>query len=212
MADASGVRVVFAGVHIDGSWLSRALLRTVFGVRAPHYRAKFRASERVRRFGKAVILMPSNFAQNDEVFREAILAGTFPQPLGHKGINRVDVRDVGEAAANVCLADVHVPGVLPVAGPASLSGPECAAIWSEVLGREVRYTGDGNDWERYVEAELEGHKRDDFLATFRLLSGFGVPTEPAEVEATAKLLGRPPRTYETYVRDMARAWTRARAA
>jgi uncharacterized protein YbjT (DUF2867 family) len=156
--------------------------------------------------------MPANFCQNDELFREAILAGTFPEPLGHGGINRVDVRDVGDAAARALLDPSLPGGAYPVVGPASLNGPACAAVWAEALGREVRYTGDGDDWIRYVESELEGHKRDDFLASFAFIRGLRAPTDPRQLSATTTLLGRPPRSYAEYVRDTLERWRSARAA
>lgn len=212
-AAKTSTRIVFAGVHVDGrTRLSRALARTAYGLVGPHYRGKFRASEIVRRVPNAIVLLPSNFCQNDEIFRDAILEGAFPQPLGTKGINRVDVRDVGDAAARALL-DASLPGgAYPVCGPASLSGPECAEVWARALGRQVRYTGDGDDWIRPVETQLEGRKRADFLATFRVLRKFAQPTDPEQLAATTTLLGRAPRSYAQYVHDTLRSWQLARAA
>lgn len=209
----AGVRLVFAGVHIDGrSRVSRAIVRTMIGLRFPHYRGKTRAAERVRRAEGSIVLMPSNFCQNDELFRDAILGGTLPEPLGAKGTNRVDVRDVGDAAAVAMLAETFAPGAYPVCGPASLTGPECAAVWSAALGREVRYTGDGDDWRLHVERSLEGRKRDDFLATFPLLRDYEVATDPVALAATTALLGRAPRSYADYVRDTLARWRADEAA
>jgi uncharacterized protein YbjT (DUF2867 family) len=103
--ETASARLVFVGVHADGpNRLVRALKRGVFGRMAPHYRPKFAISERVLQSrARPVLLMPSNFCQNDELFREQLLEGIFSQPLGHKGLNRVDVRDVGDAAARAML-------------------------------------------------------------------------------------------------------------
>lgn len=206
--EARGVRIVFVGVHVDGATrLSRALQRFVFGRFLPHYRPKFRLAERVRR-SKAdpVILMPSNFFQNDELFREELLAGEFLQRFD-RPVNRVDVRDVGEAAARACLDKTLPSGAYPVSGPESLDGEACTKVWAAVLGRPVRYAADDEArFDAAIERSLSGRKREDFLKSFRVLRKFEVKTDPRQVARTTALLGRPPTNYATYVRDMVDAW------
>jgi uncharacterized protein YbjT (DUF2867 family) len=213
--ETAGARLVFVGVHADGpNRLVRALKRGAFARVAPHYRPKVAIAERVRRSrAHPVLLMPSNFCQNDELFREQLLEGIFSQPLGHRGLNRVDVRDVGDAAARAML-DPSIPsGTYPVGGPATFSGPACAAVWSAALGREVRYTGDDEQtWTRPLRERLSGRKQEDFLNTYRIISRFYVPTEPRDVARTTELLGRPPRCYGEYVRDTLARWRSATAA
>jgi uncharacterized protein YbjT (DUF2867 family) len=210
--ERAGARLVFVGVHVDGpNRLVRALKRRTFGRIAPHYRPKFAIAERVRRSrANTVLLMPSNFCQNDELFREQLLEGFFSQPLGHKGVNRVDVRDVGDVAARALL-DPSIPsGPLPVCGPATFSGPACAAVWSAALGREVRYTGDDEQtWMRLLRERLSGRKQEDFLNTYRVISRFYMPTDPRSVARITALLGRPPRSYGEYVRDTLARWRSA---
>jgi uncharacterized protein YbjT (DUF2867 family) len=211
--ERTGTRLVFAGVHIDGtSKVTRALMRVLLGLHAPHYRAKMRAAETARCARDSIVLMPSNFCQNDELFRGAILGGTFPSPLAHGGMNRVDVRDVGDAAARALLDPTLRAGAYPVIGPASPNGPECAATWSRELGYDVRYTGESDDWKRFVDAALTGHKRDDYLASFALLRGYALPTNTEHLRQTTELLGKPPRTYAEYVHDTARRWRTEQAA
>jgi uncharacterized protein YbjT (DUF2867 family) len=210
--ERAGARLVFVGVHVDGpNRLVRALKRRTFGRIAPHYRPKFAIAERVRRSrANTVLLMPSNFCQNDELFREQLMEGFFSQPLGHKGVNRVDVRDVGDVAARALL-DPSIPsGPLPVCGPATFSGPACAAVWSAALGREVRYTGDDEQtWMRLLRERLSGRKQEDFLNTYRVISRFYMPTDPRSVARITALLGRPPRSYGEYVRDTLARWRSA---
>jgi uncharacterized protein YbjT (DUF2867 family) len=212
--EAAGARLVFLGVHADGrSRLARWAMRQVFGRVAPHYRAKLRLSERARRSRTApVLLLPSTFCQNEDLFREELLAGTFPSPLSAQGMNRVDVRDVGDAAARALLEPDFAPGAYPLVGPATLNGPACAAAWGAALGRPVAYTGADGRWEQLVEARLEGRKREDFLGSLRLMARFHLPTRPAELARTTALLGRPPRSYADYARDTAARWLRERAA
>ena len=64
--------------------------------------------------------------QNDEVLIDVIRGGEFVHPCSPKGLNRVDLRDVGEAAAGILLDPSTPSGTYPVVGPRSLTGPECA--------------------------------------------------------------------------------------
>lgn len=175
---AAGVRLVFAGVHIDQpSRLLRALQRGLFGLLLPHYRGKLHVGEVMARSAVCpVVLVPANFMQNDEVFRGDILAGVFPMPLA--GSNWVDLRDVGEVAAEALLrADVPA-GVYSLVGPETLSGAQCAQTWARELGRPVRYLG-GDDaaWATTLQQRLTGRKRDDWQASFRFLKA-GAADQP----------------------------------
>lgn len=207
---AASVRVVLLGAHVGGPnrWV-RAIKRMVTGLMFRHYRPKFRLSERALRSG-AVVLAPSNFYQNDELFLAQILDGEFVQP--YKRVNRVDVRDIADVAVRALLEPQFPPGGHQIFGPASLRGEECAAVWARALGREVRYTGDDPARvRRAVAATLTGRKRADILASFRLLSRMQVPTTARDVEMTTRLLGRAPHTYEQYVASTVAEIARPRA-
>jgi len=213
--EASQTRLVFVGVHADaktraGRAVARWMMRLIIG---RHYAAKFRLSERVRRAGvDTILLMPTNFYQNDELFRAELLAGEYVTPFSKRGINRVDVRDLGEAAARALLAPSIRPGAYAVVGPATLAGTDAAAAWSRALGREVRYTGD--DFARFAALaaqRLDGKKRDDFLGSFRVIRKFSMATDPRALAVTTSLLGRPPRAYDAYVRDTLASWHAAPA-
>jgi uncharacterized protein YbjT (DUF2867 family) len=151
--------------------------------------------------------MPTNFFQNDEVFREQILGGAFTQPFERR-INRVDVRDVGVAAARACIDATLPSGVYPLVGPESLDASTCANVWSRELGRVVRYQRDAERrlFDAGVRATLTGKKRDDFLASYTALSKIELPTRAVELARTTRLLGRPPTSYREYVRDTAHRW------
>lgn len=204
--EQAGVRLVFAGVHVIGGRLRRLLGRAMFAVLLRHYRGKLALARMIEGCqADPVVLVPSNFMQNDELVRADILAGEFPQPLGT--VNRVDLRDVAEAAV-VALRDEGLPsGAYPLVGPRSLTGAECAAVWADALGHPVAYTGDDPErWEAAFQRVLTGRKAEDFLASFRALGRLKVPTSRQDLEATARLLGHAPRSYEAYVEDTARTW------
>jgi uncharacterized protein YbjT (DUF2867 family) len=54
----------------------------------------------------------------------------------------VDIRDIAEAAAITLMSDKHFGKTYNVSGPAILSGPKAASIWSKVVGTEIKYAGD----------------------------------------------------------------------
>ena len=154
--EASGARLVFAGVHVTASNPVMAwAMRTLYGGLLPKYRGKIAIGRMVETSAtRPVVLGVSNFMQNDEVLIDVIRAGEFVHPCHPGGLNRVDLRDLGEIAANVLL-DKDVPaGAYPVVGPRSLTGRECAQVWSEALGVPVSYAGDDD---AALEAALTSH-------------------------------------------------------
>lgn len=206
--EVARVRLVFVGVHIDATTrLGRALRRFLFGRLLPHYRPKFRIAERARRsLADPIVLIPTNFFQNDEIFRQQIEAGVFSQPF-ERPINRVDVRDIGVAAARACLDRSLPAGAYPVVGPESLTGDDCARIWAAALGREVNYERDPAraSFAAAVNARVSGKKREDFLASYTALSQIELPTRREDLLRTSALLGRPPTSYRDYVGDVSSA-------
>ena len=201
--EAEGARLVFAGVHVTGrNALVGWLVRRFYGLMLPRYRGKFAIGRMVESSAtNPVILCPSNFMQNDEVLIDVIRGGEFVHPCHPKGLNRVDLRDVGEVAAGILLDPSTPSGTYPVVGPRSVTGPECAQVWSEALGRPVRYAGeDDAALEAALGRHLTGYRHDDWLSSLRKLRGFEVHATPAELETTERLLGRAPTDYTEFVR------------
>jgi uncharacterized protein YbjT (DUF2867 family) len=175
----------------------------------PHYRPKLAVERRVRASGLSpVILCPSNFYQNDETGIGEILDGVYPHPLGQKRASRVDTRDIGDAAARAVLDDVP-SGSYPLLGPDLLTGPECAAIWSRALGREVTYAGESlQQWRETIAPRVTPAKAADFERTYKIIQRYGIPATRRARAATARLLGRPARSYADYVQELAARYGR----
>jgi uncharacterized protein YbjT (DUF2867 family) len=172
-----------------------------------HYGPKLRVERFVRRAAASpIVLMPSNFFQNDALFFPEICNGRYPQPLGMRGVNRVDCRDIGDAAARALLDENVASGAYPLVGPEpALTGPQCAAVWASALGREVAYDGDLDRWRTLVADRMPGRERDDFGKTYKLFGRIRVAAKPAELARTTALLGRPPRSYANYVAEVTAA-------
>jgi uncharacterized protein YbjT (DUF2867 family) len=201
--EEEGARLVFAGVHVTGrNALLGWLVRRFYGLILPRYRGKFAIGRMVESSATdPVIICPSNFMQNDEVLIDVIRGGEFVHPCHPKGLNRVDLRDVGDAAAGILLDPSTPSGTYPVVGPRDLTGPECAQAWAEALGRPVRYAGDDDAaLEAALGAHLTGYRHDDWLSSLRKLRGFEVHATAEELETTERLLGRAPTQYTEFVR------------
>ena len=75
-----------------------------------------------------------------------------------------------------------------------------ARVWSEALGRPVAYVGDDDAAvEEALSTHLDGHRRDDWLFSFKALRGFAVTASAAELAGTERLLGRPPTDFTEFV-------------
>jgi uncharacterized protein YbjT (DUF2867 family) len=204
--ERAGVRLVFAGVHVyDRNPVRQVFYRLLFRLWLRHYQGKLELARAIERSNtRPVIVMPTNFMQNDDVFLDDIQAGEFCQPLA--GVNRVDLRDVAQAVASVLLDDEFPSGAYSLVGPETLSGKQCAEVWERELGRQVRYIGDDERaWKEAFARHLHGRKLADWQASFTALSTLKVKTSAADLEETRRLIGREPRRYDEYVHDRATA-------
>jgi len=198
-----GARLVFAGIHIDApNRLARWAMRTVYGRLLPRYRGKIAIGHLVETSNtNPVMLGVGNFMQCDEVLLDVIRGGQFVLPTHPKGLNRVDLRDLGDIAANVLLDPTTPAGAYPVCGPRSLTGEECAATWSDALNSPVEYVGDDDAAiDAALTAHLTGYRLEDWKSSFKALRGFAVKTKKSELDATTRLLGRPPTDFTEFVR------------
>jgi uncharacterized protein YbjT (DUF2867 family) len=204
--ESAGIRLVFAGVHVnDRNPVKKAAYRLLFRVWLRHYQGKLELARAIERSDtQPVLLVPSNFMQNDDVFLDDIYAGEFCQPLA--GANRVDLSDVAQVASTALLDDEFPSGAYSLVGPESLSGEQCAAVWQRELGRVVRYVGnDATAWRTAFARHLQGRKLVDWEASFTALAKLKVSTSAADLAETRRLLGRDPRSYAEFVHDRATA-------
>jgi uncharacterized protein YbjT (DUF2867 family) len=142
---------------------------------------------------------------------------TYGMPLGSKGISMVDIRDIGEAAAIELERRERSAGPLPrevysLVGPDALTGESIAGIWSEALGRAIRYGGD--DLKVMEERLKAGMPAWHALDLRLMIAGYqreGAVGTPAEVARLTKLLGHAPRSYRDFARATAQSWLQPEA-
>jgi uncharacterized protein YbjT (DUF2867 family) len=123
-----------------------------------------------------------------------------------------DIRDIAEAAALCLLKHENSAGPLTretieLAGPDALAGETIAQIWSEVLGREVRYGG--NDlpaFERQLVSFAPGWLARDLRLMLHRFQMHGMAAKPEAIARFASLLGHAPRSYRDFAAESAKNW------
>ncbi len=180
----------------------------------PHFRSKLPVEKAVKESGIAyTILRPNDFFQNDLGLKSAIMQySVYPQPIGGKGVNAVDVRDVADCAINALMKSGHEGRTYEVHGPDTLTGEEIARTYSKHLGREVRYSGNDLDvWGEKVKNMIPEFMIPEMRIMFEFFQANGMIATKDELEKTQKLLGRKPSTFDDFVKEITVEW-RSKAA
>ena len=175
----------------------------------PHFASKLALENALREFGVPyTILRPGYYMQNDGALKDVLTgSGIYPMPIGTAGICAVDVRDIAEAAATSLTGDGHDGQTYDLTGSTLISGPGNAAIWSELLGKEIHYTGHNfNQWEQQMRAMAPGWQAFDLRTMFQGYFDRGFASTGTEVARMTKLLGHAPRSYEDFAAETAALW------
>src|SRR5664279_5485842 len=175
----------------------------------PHFASKLAVENALREFGVPyTILRPGYYIQNDINLKDALTgAGVYPMPIGTAGIATADIRDIAEAAAISLTEEGHEQQTYDIVGPTLISGPGNAALWSKLLGKEIKYTGHNFDqWEQSMRANMPSWSAYDLRMMFQGYFDRGFASTETEVARLTKLFGRAPRSYEDFAAETARLW------
>jgi uncharacterized protein YbjT (DUF2867 family) len=153
------------------------------------------------------ILRPNNFYQNDLWYKDAMLMhGIYPQPIGYIGMQRVDARDIAEAAVIALTQEGHEGKTYNIVGPKLETGPSCATAWSEATGKTIAYPGD----DIAIFEDTHAFMGPDLVYTYSRFYEFyqehGMAADPGEVETITALLGHEPRSLAEYAAETALTW------
>lgn len=193
-----GVPIVFQSVH-DAAGAPQV----------PHFRSKVEIVEEIRRTGLPYTVMsPNNFYQNDRWIRDAVVQyGVYPQPIGAAGTSRVDTRDIGAATARVLLEEGWEGKDVPLVGPRAWTGEDTAGVYSDLLGRDVRYGGDDLDrWAESARAMMPEWLVDDLRIMYAHFQQNGLAASEEDLTATRDVLDREPRSFEGYAGELVAGW------
>jgi uncharacterized protein YbjT (DUF2867 family) len=175
----------------------------------PHFASKFVIEEVLKQSGLSYsILRPNYFFQNDKSLKEPLTgAGIYPMPLGPDGISAVDVRDIADVAAITLTREGHARKTYNLVGPSTLSGPEAASIWSEQLGKDIRYPGEDFDaYEKQMRQMMPNWAAFDLRMMFQGYFERGFVANDGDIKVLTDLLGHAPRNYKDFVQEVSRGW------
>lgn len=176
-----------------------------------HFAGKFGVERMIEQMDfKATILRPAYFIQNDLMIEDVITGyGTYPMPIGAKGLAMIDVRDIAEIAALELLrreqsAEPLALDRINLVGPETLTGTDIAAIWSDVLARPINYGGDNTEgFEQNLKQFLPAWMAYDMRLMGERFFTDGMVPEAGDVERLTALLGRPLRPYRNFASAIA---------
>lgn len=180
-------------------------------VNVPHFAGKFGVERMIEQMDfKATILRPAYFIQNDLMIEDVITGyGTYPMPIGAKGLAMIDVRDIAEIAALELLrreqsAEPLALDRINLVGPETLTGTDIAAIWSDVLARPINYGGGNTEgFEQNLKQFLPAWMAYDMRLMGERFFTDGMVPEAGDVERLTALLGRPLRPYRNFASAIA---------
>ncbi|AEH89097.1 NmrA/HSCARG family protein [Mesorhizobium opportunistum] len=180
-------------------------------VNVPHFAGKFGVERMIEQMDfKATILRPAYFIQNDLMVEDTITGyGTYPMPIGTKGLAMIDARDIAEIAALELLRREQSAEPLAIerinlVGPQTLTGTDIAAIWSDVLARPINYSGDNTEgFEQNLKQFLPAWMAYDMRLMGERFFTDGMLPEAGDVERLTALLGRPLRPYRDFASAVA---------
>lgn len=175
-------------------------------VNVPHFAGKFGVERMINQMGfYATILRPAYFIQNDLTIKEVITGyGIYPMPVGTKGLAMIDVRDIAEIASLELLRREQAAQPLPLTrinlvGPDTLTGTDIAAIWSDVLARQINYGGgDTAAFEQNLKQFMPAWMAYDMRMMGERFLTDGMLPEGSDVERLTTLLARPLRSYRDF--------------
>lgn len=179
-------------------------------VDVPHFAAKFAVERMIEQTGlAATILRPAYYMNNDVSLKDTILSqGIYPMPIGDKGLQMVDVRDIGEIAAVELLRRAQSPEPLPLerlnlVGPDRLTDADVARIWSEILSQPVTHAGNPRTFEQTLREFSPPWNGYDMRKMAERFQSDGMFAEPGDVERLESILGRPLRSYRDLAHEVA---------
>ena len=175
----------------------------------PHFASKLAVESALREFGVPyTILRPGYYIQNDFNLKDALLgAGVYPMPIGMVGIAAADVRDIAEVAAISLKEEGHDGQTYDIVSATMISGPGNAALWSKLLGKEIKYTGHNFDqWEQAMRTRMPSWSAFDLRMMLQGYFERGFASTETEVARITKVLGHAPRGYEEFASQTTAMW------
>ena len=178
-------------------------------MKVPHYASKVPIENLIKNSGiNFTILRPDFYFQNDLLLEKPItLAGLYTMPIGNIGQNRIDTRDVADAAVNALLSDEFNGMEIPLYGPKSWTANDIARTYSKILNKEVNYAGDDLDaWAESSKAFMPPWLISALKAGFAKMQAMGSIATDEEINVSENVVGHPLRKFEDFVAEATEHW------
>lgn len=175
----------------------------------PHFRSKVPVEGEIKSSGiPFTILRPNNFFQNDYWCRAAVmLYNTYPQPIGSIGLNRIDARDIADAAINALTQSGHENREYELHGPDVLNGDAVAAVYSKYLNKQVSYGGDDLEaWSKQAQHMMPEWMVRDLRIMYGYFQHNGFLASANALAEQQKVIGHAPRTFDQFVAEILPEW------
>jgi uncharacterized protein YbjT (DUF2867 family) len=158
------------------------------------------------------IVRASWFNQNfsEGAFVEMVLGGAITLPAGDQVEPFVDVDDIADVVVAALTEDRHVGQIYEVTGPRLMSIADVAADLSRAMGREIAYVDVPH--EAFVSEVARSGAPDDVVWMLDYLFATVLDGRNAQLtDGVQRALGRPPRDFADYAREVAATglWSRA---
>ncbi|MEL6323727.1 MAG: NAD(P)H-binding protein [Pseudomonadota bacterium] len=158
------------------------------------------------------IVRASWFNQNfsEGAFIEMVLNGAITLPAGNTPEPFVDVDDIADVAVAALTQDHHVGEIYEVTGPRLMTLSDVAADLSAATGRQITYVDVPHEG-FMAEIEASGAPKEVAWMLDYLFSTVLDGRNASLTHGVARALGRPPKDFADYARDVARTgvWERA---
>lgn len=175
----------------------------------PHFKSKVPVEAEIKSSGiPFTILRPNNFYQNDYWCRAAVmLYNTYPQPIGSIGLNRIDARDIADAAVNALTQSGHENREYELHGPDVLNGDAVAAVYSKYLNKQVSYGGDDLEaWSKQAQHMMPEWMVRDLRIMYDYFQHNGFLASANALAEQQKVIGHAPRKFDQFVAEILPEW------
>lgn len=153
-------------------------------------------------------LRPSFFMQNLVTTHRADLRdrGQIIVPAGRGRTSFVDARDIAEVGVRALTDDGHRQAAYALTGAEALTYFEVAVLFSDILGRDVRYANPSVfDFVRHMRGQ--GHPWPFVLVMTGIYLTARVGLAGTVTDDLEHVLGRPPTSMRTFIQDYRARWT-----
>jgi uncharacterized protein YbjT (DUF2867 family) len=194
-AKAAGAKKIVFLSLVQGPWSDSI----------PFYKSKLPIEAAIKQSGMGwAIVRSASYFQTDAALKADLVdKGLFTAPIGLKGVNRIDTRDVGYAMAEAVTGDAA--GEIHIFGPETLTGESVAAIYAKLLGKPIAYAG--SDIATWGEMKKEAFNPWQINALGNMYSY--IQREgmiPAPGEPKPKILPEQQIRFEAYAAELVKSW------